>query len=64
MARFEAVCESLPEGWGRKEFAPATQRQEKAELLFLLLDHRDITDRIRRLLEPEYSRPFKRDLDA
>ncbi len=62
-ARFEELVASLPHGWGRKEFAMAAQRQDKAELLFLLLDGKDITDRVWRALEPEYSRPFKRDIE-
>lgn len=64
MAHFEALCASLPDGWGRKEFALAAQKQDQAELLFLLLDSRDIADRVWRSLEPEYSRPFKRDIDS
>jgi len=47
----------------RKDFAMAAKARENCSLLFLLLDDKDISDAVWKLVEPRWSTPFKREVD-
>lgn len=63
-AAHESILAALPDGWTRRDYAEIAKAQQCRALLFLLLDGRDISDAVWKLCEPEFSRPFKRDIDA
>lgn len=48
----------------RKVFAEAAKKKKNCGLLFSLLDHKDITDSVWKLVEPKWATPFRKDVDG
>ena len=48
----------------RKDFAMAVRTDQNPSLLFSLLDEKDITDAVWKLVEPKWATPFRKDIDA
>lgn len=53
-----------PQGCERKVFAEYAKKQKHPSLLFSLLDGRDISDGIWKLIAPKWETPFRKDADA
>ncbi len=58
-----AAMEEAPPAEPRKDFAMWAKQQKHPSLLFGLLDKRDITDPIWKLVEPKWSTPFRKEAE-
>lgn len=61
---FFNVLELLPTNYSRKDFAIAIKDSKYQAILFLMLDDRDYRSLIWKMIKPEYSRPFAKDVDS
>lgn len=57
------IMKLAPPTYPRKDFAMWAKEQERPNLLFALLDGRDITDAIWKMVEPAWATPFRKDGD-
>jgi len=59
-----AAMEEAPPRDPRKDFAMWAKQKPWPGLLFSLLDGKDITDSIWKMVEPKWATPFRKDIDA
>jgi RNA ligase len=57
--KYQWILRQLEAGFSRKDFAALATRYDHPHLLFGLLDEKDLHDRIWKLVEPEFDKPFK-----
>ncbi len=62
--QYDALRRQLGGDFTRKDFAALATRCPHPQLLFGLLDGKDLHDRIWKMIEPAYDKPFRNDQDS
>jgi RNA ligase len=60
-AQYDGLRQQLGDDFSRKEFADLATQCPHPQLLFGLLDGKDLRDRIWKMIEPAYDKPFRND---
>jgi RNA ligase len=60
-AQYDGLRRQLGDDFTRKDFAALATRYPHPQLLFGLLDGKDLRDRIWKMIEPAYDKPFRND---
>jgi len=62
-AQYDGLRGQLGDDFSRKDFAALATRYPHPQLLFGLLDGKDLRDRIWKMIEPAHDKPFRNDQD-
>jgi RNA ligase len=63
-AQYDGLRRQLGDDFSRKDFAALATQYPHPQLLFGLLDGKDLRDRIWKMIEPAYDKPFRNDQDS